>query len=75
MKRVIRFHISKEESLYTAESLDVSVVTQGKTLDELTQNIEEALALHFEDSSEYSTEFEEKPAVLVDYELPTFSCA
>ena len=48
MKRIIQFHISKGDKYYTAEEVDLSVVTQGKTLDELAKNIQEAVDLHLE---------------------------
>jgi len=43
-----------EESGYVAECLEISVVTQGATLDEVTENLKEAVALHLrgEDLSE-----------------------
>jgi predicted RNase H-like HicB family nuclease len=49
MKRIIQVRITEGEHYYVAECLDLPVVTQGKTLDELKLNLEEALSLHFED--------------------------
>jgi predicted RNase H-like HicB family nuclease len=49
MKRVIQVRITKGENYYVAECLDLAVVTQGKTLDELKENLQEAIALHLED--------------------------
>jgi predicted RNase H-like HicB family nuclease len=43
IKAVIR---PGEESGYVAECLEIPVVTQGKTLDEATRNLQEAVALH-----------------------------
>lgn len=34
---------------YVAECSDISVVTQGKTIDETVANLQEAVALHFDD--------------------------
>ena len=48
MKKIIQVHIYKGEKYYVAECLDLPVVTQGKTLDELTTNLEEAIALQLE---------------------------
>ncbi len=48
MKNVIRFHISRDGGHYVASGADLPVVTQGKTLDELAENIEEAVSLHLE---------------------------
>lgn len=46
IKAVIR---PGEESGYVAECLEIAVVTQGATLDEVTNNLREAIALHLED--------------------------
>jgi predicted RNase H-like HicB family nuclease len=43
IKAVIR---PGEQSGYVAECLEVSVVTQGSTLDEVTRNLKEAVELH-----------------------------
>lgn len=40
--------LQKGEFAYIAECLEVAVVTQGNTLDEVVQNLQEALALHLE---------------------------
>lgn len=48
MKRITQVHITKSESYYIAECLDLPVVTQGKTLDDLKKNLKEAIALHLE---------------------------
>ncbi|NQT33551.1 type II toxin-antitoxin system HicB family antitoxin [bacterium] len=42
IKAVIRHG---EESGYVAECFEIAVVTQGKTLDETVQNLEDAVAL------------------------------
>jgi predicted RNase H-like HicB family nuclease len=38
-----------DEQGYFAECLEISVVTQGATLDEVAQNLMEAVSLHLED--------------------------
>lgn len=43
MKRVIRARIFKGETLYVAECLDLPVVTQTATLDDLAANLKEAI--------------------------------
>jgi len=37
-----------EESGYVAECIEVAVVTQGETLDEVMSNLREAVALHLD---------------------------
>lgn len=48
MKKVIQVHIYKGKNHFIAECVNLPVVTQGKTLDELEQNINEAISLHLE---------------------------
>ena len=69
MKSIIQFRISKEGKYYTASGIDFPVVTQGKTLDELTENIKEAVALHTEGEDISLLDFSAHPSVLVNFEL------
>ncbi len=48
MKTEIQVNVFRGEAYYVAECLDLPVVTQAKTLDELTVNIKEAIELHLE---------------------------
>ena len=48
----IQVTISKGQRHYVAESDDLPIAAQGKTLDELTENLKEALALHLEDDAD-----------------------
>jgi predicted RNase H-like HicB family nuclease len=75
MKRIIQVRISKGESYYVAECLDLPVVTQGKTLDEVKMNLEEAIALHLEDEDLSEYEIDPHPSVLASFELdlPTYA--
>ena len=45
----IKAHIYRGSEYYVAECMEISVVTQGKTLDETIANLQEAVALHLED--------------------------
>ena len=45
MKRIIQSHVFKGERQYVAEGVDLPVVTQGATLDELVRNIQEAVGV------------------------------
>jgi len=69
MKTIIQFHISKGEDYYVAEGVDVAIITQGKTLDELAENIKEAVELHFSDEDPGSFGFAKSPSVLLNFEL------
>jgi predicted RNase H-like HicB family nuclease len=69
MKKIIQVRISKGDKQYVAECLDLPVVTQGKTLDELTENIREAIALHLKDEDLAELDLAENPSVLASFEL------
>ncbi len=47
---LVKFEIYKEESFWCARGIGVDIFTQGNTLDELMENISEAVELHFEDA-------------------------
>lgn len=42
--------ITKEDNWYVASSIETSVASQGKTIEEAIANLKEALELYFEDS-------------------------
>jgi predicted RNase H-like HicB family nuclease len=48
MKRTIQVTVRRGESQYVAECIDLPVVTQAPTLDELARNISEAISLFLE---------------------------
>jgi predicted RNase H-like HicB family nuclease len=48
MRRTIQVRISRGDHQYVAGCLDLPVVTQTATLDELAANIREAIGLHLE---------------------------
>ena len=58
-----------DERGYIAECLEISVITQGRTLDEISQNLLQAVSLHLE--GEDPTEFGlvAKPSLVVTFEL------
>jgi predicted RNase H-like HicB family nuclease len=67
MKHIIQFLITKEDGYYTAQGVGFPVITQAKTLDELSQNIREAtdLALSEDDTFGYGS----RPSVLMSMEI------
>lgn len=69
LKRTIRANIHKGESYYVAECLDLSVVTQGTTIDETISNLEEAVSLHLEGEDLAELGFAPNPTLLVTLEL------
>jgi predicted RNase H-like HicB family nuclease len=69
MRKVIQARIYKGEKYYVAECLDLPVVTQGETLDEVTENLREAIALHLEGEDLAEFDLEQEPTVLASFEL------
>jgi predicted RNase H-like HicB family nuclease len=69
MKKIIHVRIYKGEEYYVAECVDLPVVTQGKTLDEVVENIQEAISLHLE--GEMLEEWDLHPdfSIWVNFEL------
>lgn len=51
MRKIIQFQIYRGDKQYVAEGVNVPVVTQAPTLDELNTNIKEAVSLFLEDES------------------------
>jgi predicted RNase H-like HicB family nuclease len=75
MKGIIQFQITESDGGYVAEGVNVPVVTQGDTLDELTANIQEAVGLYVEGEDLATLGFAAVPSVLVNFELPALSHA
>lgn len=69
MKNIIQVRIYRGDQQYVAECLDLPVVTQGKTLDEVTENIREAIGLHLKGEKLADFDLAENPSVLASYEL------
>jgi predicted RNase H-like HicB family nuclease len=66
IKAVIR---PGEQSGYVAECLEVPVVTQGRTLDEVARNLQEAVALHLDGEDLAALGLAASPTVVVTMEL------
>ncbi len=47
-RRVIHGFLRADGKAYVAECKELAVVTQGRTLDAVVRNLEEAIALHLE---------------------------
>ena len=58
-----------EESGYVAECVEIPVVTQGNTLDDVTKNLREAVALHLADEDLAALGLSPNPTVIVTMEL------
>jgi predicted RNase H-like HicB family nuclease len=73
MRKVIQVRIFKGEKLYVAECLDLRVVTQAATLDELTANLREAIALQLEGENLADLGLVQDPAVFATLELDSIA--
>ena len=61
--------ITRSDGAYVADCLEVSVVTQGRTLDETLANLNEAIALHLEGEDLAALGFGKVRRIHVTYEL------
>ena len=73
MKKIIQVKIYKGEKYYVAECIDLPVVTQGKTLDEVVKNIKEAIELHLEGEDLKEWDILPDFSILVNFELPSYA--
>ncbi len=70
MKTIIQFSLSKGKKYYVAQSVELPIVTQAKTLDKLIKNIKEALHLFLKDADLQEIGIAKKPSIMVNFEIP-----
>ena len=75
MKKIIQVKIYRGEKYYVAECVDLPVVTQGKTLDEVVKNIKEAIELHLEGENLKEWDIMPDYSILVNFELSSYAKA
>jgi predicted RNase H-like HicB family nuclease len=61
--------VTRDRNSYVAECLELAVVTQGRTLDELVANLREAIALHLEGEDRASVGVVAEPRISLTYEV------
>lgn len=66
IKAVIR---PGEQSGFIAECVEIPVVTEGATLDEVAANLREAVALHLKGEDLTALGFAPQPSIVVTFEL------
>ncbi|MBI5383764.1 MAG: type II toxin-antitoxin system HicB family antitoxin [Verrucomicrobia bacterium] len=70
LQRTIKAVVRRgEASGYVAECLEIAVVTQGATLDEVMRNLQEAVALHLDGEDLAAMGLAPQPALVVTMEL------
>jgi predicted RNase H-like HicB family nuclease len=58
-----------EQSGYVAECVEIPVVTQGETLDEVTQNLKDAVELHLQGEDLADMGLAPNPTIVLTLEL------
>ena len=61
--------VTRDQDWYVAECLELAVVTQGRTLDELVVNLREAITLHLEGEDVANIGVVAEPRVSLTYEV------
>jgi predicted RNase H-like HicB family nuclease len=69
VKRTIQVRVFRGEKQYVAECLDLPVVTEAPTLDQLALNIQEAIALHLEGEDLVELGLSNNPTILATMEF------
>lgn len=69
MKTTIQVRISRGAHQFVAECLDLPVVTQAPTLDELTENVREAITLHLRGEDLATLGLAVNPTIIATLEL------
>ncbi len=69
LRQTIKAVVNKGESHYVAECLEISVVTQGVTLDETLANLQEAISLYLEGENLEELGLVECPGLLLVMEF------
>jgi predicted RNase H-like HicB family nuclease len=70
LKHIIHVRVFRGETQCVAECLDLPVVTEGSTLDELMANIQKAISLHLEDENLEELGLAPNPTIFATMELP-----
>jgi predicted RNase H-like HicB family nuclease len=68
-RKIIQVRIFRGDKKYVAECLDLAVVTEGNTLDEVMANIREAIGLHLEGEDLSALGLADDPAIVATMEL------
>ena len=72
-RETIHAVVGRSRDWYVAECLEVAVVTQGRTLDELVASLQDAIDLHLEGENTAALGLVPSPRLTVTYELPSRS--
>lgn len=70
LKDSIHAVVTRDAQWFVGECLEVAVVTQGRTLSEVIQNLQEAVGLHLEGEDTGNLGLTDSPRLVVTYEIP-----
>ena len=71
----INAFIRKGEKYYIAECVEISVVTQGKTIDKTVANLKQAVALHLDGEDLAEMRLAPNPSLIITMELEPIASA
>ena len=66
MSGIVKAEIYFDGGYYCARTLDIDVFTQGRTIDEVVENLKEAVSLHLEDEIDYGLQEASSIRVMVE---------
>ncbi len=69
MKKILKAEIYNDGEYYCGRCLDFDVFTQGKTLDEVVNNLKEAIQLYLEDDRDALVDFIQDPSLFTMMDL------
>ena len=67
LRETVHFVIQRDKSAYVAECVELAVAMQGRTSDEVVENLRQALALHLEDEDMTALGLAEHPSMELFY--------
>lgn len=68
----IKAHLhQRDQSGFIAECIELPIVTQGQSLDDVTASLREAISLHLEGEDLAEFGFAPNPPIIVNYEMAT----
>jgi hypothetical protein len=71
LRETVHAVVRRSRGWYVGECLEVAVVSQGRTLDELVDGLSEAVALHMDGEDAATLGLVSSPRLAVTYELPS----
>jgi len=75
MRNIVQFQITQEEGCFIAQGINIAIVTDAPTLDELAKNIKDAVTLYFANEDPVLLGFGNNPSVLANVEVSALNYA